>query len=81
VYLADALTLVVDPAPLGDVDADGDADEMDSCKARDQVPHNGTPMCQTADFDDDNDVDISDFGIYQRCFSGTNVPANPACVQ
>ncbi len=25
------------------------------------------------------DVDQSDFGIFQRCYSGEDVPADPAC--
>ena len=28
-----------------------------------------------ADFDADNDVDQSDFGVFQRCWSGPNVLA------
>ncbi|HSW45891.1 MAG TPA: hypothetical protein VLM89_10000 [Phycisphaerae bacterium] len=31
-----------------------------------------------ADFDNDGDVDQADFGIMQRCYSGTNL-ADPAC--
>jgi len=30
-----------------------------------------------ADFDDDNDIDGDEFGVYQRCMSGPNRPGNP----
>ncbi len=30
------------------------------------------------DFDDDGDVDSTDFGLFQRCYSGTS-PVTPAC--
>jgi hypothetical protein len=32
-----------------------------------------------ADFDHDTDLDINDLGVYQRCFSDANIPADPAC--
>ncbi|HOW71101.1 MAG TPA: immunoglobulin domain-containing protein [Phycisphaerae bacterium] len=32
-----------------------------------------------ADFDGDADVDMDDFGLFQRCFTGPAIPANPAC--
>jgi len=32
-----------------------------------------------ADFDNDGDVDQVDFAIFQRCFSGRNVIAQPNC--
>ncbi|HOW74016.1 MAG TPA: hypothetical protein PKY77_25715, partial [Phycisphaerae bacterium] len=34
-----------------------------------------------ADFDKDTDVDQSDFGVFQRCWSGTGKPADPACAE
>jgi len=36
-------------------------------------------VCAKADFDADNDVDQSDFGIFQRCYSGAGKPADPNC--
>jgi hypothetical protein len=33
-----------------------------------------------ADLDHDGDVDQSDFGIFQRCYSGEGNPADPNCV-
>jgi hypothetical protein len=36
-------------------------------------------VCQAKDLDHDNDVDQSDFGLLQRCLSGSNVPADPNC--
>lgn len=35
--------------------------------------------CENRDFDDDNDVDMTDFGVFQRCYSGANNPADPDC--
>jgi hypothetical protein len=32
-----------------------------------------------ADLDHDGDVDQSDFGIFQRCYSGEGNPADPNC--
>ena len=37
------------------------------------------PDCQWARLDDDRDVDLDDFGIFQGCMSGPNVPADPDC--
>lgn len=32
-----------------------------------------------ADFDKDGDVDMNDFGVFQRCYSGTGRPLNQHC--
>ena len=32
-----------------------------------------------ADLDNDGDVDLDDFGIFQRCYSGEGKPADPNC--
>ena len=32
-----------------------------------------------ADFDKDGDVDMEDFGVFQRCYSGLDKPADPNC--
>jgi probable HAF family extracellular repeat protein len=39
----------------------------------------GTPIIIPADLDDDGDVDIDDFGIFQNCGSGPTVPATVEC--
>jgi hypothetical protein len=39
---------------------------MGSCQTRANVPHNGTPLCQSADLDGDGDIDLDDFGLFQR---------------
>jgi hypothetical protein len=33
------------------------------------------------DFGDENDIDQSDFGSFQRCHSGEDIPADPNCVE
>lgn len=37
------------------------------------------PVCADADFTGDEAVDQSDFGIWQRCYSGTGVIGDPDC--
>ena len=37
------------------------------------------PGCEDRDFDDDNDADQSDFGIFQRCCVGPAGVADLAC--
>lgn len=38
------------------------------------------PPSYMGDFDLDNDVDMQDFGVFQRCMSGSGIPQNdPAC--
>jgi len=32
-----------------------------------------------ADFDDDGDVDLGDFNVFQTCFNGPNRPPRGAC--
>jgi probable HAF family extracellular repeat protein len=39
----------------------------------------GTPIFIPADLDDDGDVDIDDFGVFQSCGSGPTVPASVEC--
>jgi hypothetical protein len=31
------------------------------------------------DFDNDTDIDLLDFGVFQQCFSGAGNPADPTC--
>jgi len=40
-----------------------------------------SPDCQQVDLDSDGDVDQSDFGIFQRCYSGDGQPADPNCAK
>jgi hypothetical protein len=37
------------------------------------------PNCANRDLDGDGDIDQSDYGIFQRCFSGPDVEGNPDC--
>ncbi|HOW72592.1 MAG TPA: right-handed parallel beta-helix repeat-containing protein [Phycisphaerae bacterium] len=76
--------------PLFDFNTDGDVDTEDllvfeSCLTGPSIPYpttpgGGAPFCLAADADADLDIDQSDFGIFQRCYSGTGKPADPNCV-
>ena len=46
-------------------------------------PASGCTITQftAADANGDNDVDQADFGIFQRCYSGENNPADSNCAQ
>ncbi len=65
-----------------DSDGDGVHDGCDQCL--DSPPGSwvirstGCPTSR-ADLDRDGDVDQEDFGIFQRCSSGPDVPADPNC--
>lgn len=37
------------------------------------------PLCADARLDADSDVDLDDFGIFQRCYSGEGRAADPNC--
>jgi hypothetical protein len=69
------------PPDLDD-DCDVDADDLQirflPCLAGAEVPIG--PQCATADIDDDEDTDMSDFGILQGCFTGPGVAVNPDCL-
>jgi len=77
----------------GDVDGD-DLAVFESCATGPAVPYNPAelpepePGCTlapdtnghiAADFDEDDDVDQSDFGAFQRCYSGEGNPAEAHC--
>lgn len=67
---------------FGDEDGDGVADPLDKCPgtiAGVSVDAEGCPPPVPGDLDRDGDVDQTDFGIFQRCQSGPNVPADPNC--
>jgi len=58
-----------------DSDGDGVGDSCDACPdtfAGFPVDANGCPPHVPMDFDSDGDVDLSDFGVLQRCLSSTN---------
>jgi len=76
-----------------DVDVD-DLMVFEACATGPAIPYNPAelpelePGCTlvpdvnghiAADFDEDNDVDQSDFGSFQRCYSGEGNPAEPNC--
>jgi GH25 family lysozyme M1 (1,4-beta-N-acetylmuramidase) len=74
--------LTVRPVP-GDLNADGHIDGADLTLFLPCVSGPGVsqtdPDCQDEDLDDDGDVDQTDFGRLQRCFSGLFAPADPTC--
>ncbi len=61
----------------GDVDAD-DLDQLEVCASGPGMSQTGE-ACAKAKLDGDEDVDQTDFGLFQRCMSGENVPASPGC--
>jgi hypothetical protein len=72
------------PPPIpGDFDSNGavDRDDLDFLVGCTLGPAIAPidPLCASADFDDDSDVDQSDFGVFQRCYHGAGQPADPAC--
>lgn len=74
------------PAPLwvlGDFELDGHVDTTDlehfeACATGPGVPQTDA-ACQDADLDRDDDVDQSDFGLLQRCFSGPDQMVDLTC--
>ncbi len=70
------------PVP-GDLDGDGDVDEVDFDAFRGCLtgPGQGPPTagCDRSDLDRDHDVDQEDYGYLQRCMSGAGIPAQPGC--
>jgi len=66
-----------------DADVDGRGDACDLCAntiGGITVDETGCPPDFLGDMDRDGDVDQSDFGAFQVCLSGTNIPQNdPAC--
>ena len=61
----------------GDVDQD-DCDRFESCATGSNAGPAGLE-CVPFDLDDDDDIDQTDFGFLQRCLSGADSPADPAC--
>lgn len=68
-----------------DLNADGLIDPADyllwsECLTGPAIPMvNPTPTCRRSDIDLDDDVDVEDFGLFQRCFAGAE-PFDPSCV-
>ena len=76
----------------GDLDVDfGDLEMFTSCGTGPALPYAAEslpPGCLlaademgviAADHDADLDVDMTDFGVFQRCYSGEGVAADPYC--
>jgi glucose/arabinose dehydrogenase len=65
-----------------DSDQDGTGDACDECPgtpAGVATRSNGCPRPILGDFDGDGDVDMSDFGYLQRCYTGSGSAAVPEC--
>ena len=60
-----------------DSDGDGVGDACDDCSntfSGVAVNVHGCPLPIPGDFDGDGDVDMTDFGKFQSCMSGANIP-------
>jgi len=66
----------VDYTDDGRVDAD-DLAAFEACASGPAIPQTD-PACADKKLDADTDVDQTDFGLFQRCWSGTE-PAAPGC--
>ncbi|MBP7937433.1 MAG: Ig-like domain-containing protein [Phycisphaerae bacterium] len=70
-------------APDFDLDGDVDGEDLSGVLAPCFTGPDLGPVsedCKVADLDDDGDVDMSDFGLFQRCFSGPGAHPDPACL-
>ncbi len=66
----------------GDADRDGAGDVCDECPDTPAGRITDARGClMPPDLDGDGDVDQEDFGLFQRCHSGANVYADPACLK
>lgn len=80
-----SLNVVDSPYAPADFNRDRFVDETDlvvflACLTG---PSAGPPAieCERTDIDWDGDVDQDDFGLFQRCISGTSSPADPDCAE
>lgn len=71
-----------------DVNGDTRVDATDTasflvCMSQALVPYSGDAglECYRFDVDIDEDVDLDDFGVYQRCITGPDAFINPVCLQ
>ncbi len=63
----------IEPPVFGDTDGDHDVDLSDLNALESCLTSPGDPVaggCELVDFDWDDDVDLEDFGIFQRLFTG-----------
>jgi hypothetical protein len=70
------------PVIPGDLEGDGDVDEADVAEFATCASGPGVEVlagCEVWNVDADEDVDLDDFGILQRCYSGSLRPADPNC--
>jgi hypothetical protein len=77
----EAIVLARYPAPLGDVDDDGDVDLADAALLSECFGGSFQPTtssgCELADFNGDTDVDLGDYRILANCLNGPN--QTPTC--
>lgn len=62
----------------GDVDAD-DMNHMVSCASGAAIVQTNLD-CADTQLDEDEDSDLDDFGLFQRCFSGVDIAPDPLCL-
>jgi hypothetical protein len=73
---------LIENTSQADADGDGYGDACDTCPgtpAGSRIGTDGCPVAARADFDQDDDVDASDFGHLQGCLAGTAVPLAGGC--
>ncbi|MGQ9648708.1 MAG: hypothetical protein ACUVXJ_01195, partial [Phycisphaerae bacterium] len=74
------------PVPIrGDMDRDGDVDQIDfglfqSCMTSVGVPSND-PACSDAELDGDLGIGPPDLIIFRNCISGPRIPASNDCIR
>lgn len=76
-----AWDVATNPTVQPDLTGEGavDAADINQFIACQSGPEIGPPPCTRADLDNDNDVDVDDFGLLQRCYAGTGTVAGANC--
>jgi hypothetical protein len=72
------------PNVPGDMDHDGDVDQVDfglfQVCYTEPGQSQADPGCEDAALDADGDVDLADYGAFQRCYSGPGIFGDPDCL-
>lgn len=84
-YYASGTNAAGTPAGPGDLDSDGDVDQIDfglfqTCLSGPYIPQTDS-RCARTRFDADSDVDADDTNLFVGCISGPGHYSDPACLQ